>query len=341
MLNAAGISIAILLGVPLGVLAALRRGRFLDRAARRGQRLVHEHARLRARAVCPLPVRLRGRLFPLFGPGEWVLDRFHHLALPAHRARAARHGLHDALHARGDARAARHGLRGVRAGPRARQLPRHREVRVSQRADPGGDGGRAAVHRAPDRLGPRRDCLRPARPRHAARQRRHRRGLPDGAGTAALHRGLDHLRQHRRRRPLRVHRPARRSSRRRRADGDAGRDDGADPLVRPPGRAPAGCRPSSCVLSWLVVGTVVFLAIFGTLDRAVRPAGPGPARHERPAVLRALARHRRARTRHLLAHHRGSGLRDHRAFRRRLHGPARGQRPGHPLRLSWAARPTW
>ncbi len=83
MLNAAGILIAIVVGIPLGVLAALRRGRFLDRL------LVAVSVFFMSTPVFALGLfalyllGFRVGLFPLFGPGEWVLDRFHHLALPA------------------------------------------------------------------------------------------------------------------------------------------------------------------------------------------------------------------------------------------------------------------
>ncbi len=83
MLNAAGIFIAITLGVPLGLLAAVRRGRFLD------QLLVAVSVLFMSTPVFALGLfalyllGFEAGWFPLFGPGEWVLDRFHHLALPA------------------------------------------------------------------------------------------------------------------------------------------------------------------------------------------------------------------------------------------------------------------
>ena len=83
MLNAAGILIAIVVGIPLGVLAALRRGRFLDRM------LVAISVFFMSTPVFALGLfalyllGYKAGMFPLFGPGEWVLDRFHHLALPA------------------------------------------------------------------------------------------------------------------------------------------------------------------------------------------------------------------------------------------------------------------
>lgn len=83
MLNAAGILIAIVVGIPLGVLAALRRGRFLDRV------LVVISVFFMSTPVFALGLfalyllGYKAGMFPLFGPGEWVLDRFHHLALPA------------------------------------------------------------------------------------------------------------------------------------------------------------------------------------------------------------------------------------------------------------------
>lgn len=82
-LNIAGIAIAILVGVPLGVLAALRRGRLLDRA------LVTISVFFMSTPVFALGLfalylfGFRAGLFPLFGPGEGFFDRIHHLALPA------------------------------------------------------------------------------------------------------------------------------------------------------------------------------------------------------------------------------------------------------------------
>ncbi|MEO5634662.1 ABC transporter permease [Gaiella sp.] len=82
-LNIAGIALAILVGVPLGVLAALRRGRFLDRA------LVTISVFFMSTPVFALGLfalylfGFRAGLFPLFGPGEGLVDRIHHLALPA------------------------------------------------------------------------------------------------------------------------------------------------------------------------------------------------------------------------------------------------------------------
>jgi peptide/nickel transport system permease protein len=82
-LNAVGILLAITLGIPLGVLAAVRRGRALDRV------LVAISVFFMSTPVFALALfalyllGFKAGLFPLFGPGEWVLDRLHHLALPA------------------------------------------------------------------------------------------------------------------------------------------------------------------------------------------------------------------------------------------------------------------
>ena len=82
-LNIAGILIAILVGVPLGVLAALRRGRFVDRA------LVTISVFFMSTPVFALGLfalylfGFRAGLFPLFGPGEGFIDRIYHLTLPA------------------------------------------------------------------------------------------------------------------------------------------------------------------------------------------------------------------------------------------------------------------
>ena len=82
-LNGMGILIAIGLGVPLGVLAALRRGRVLDRV------LVAVSVLLMSTPAFALAMFLlyfagfKAGLFPLFGPGDWLVSRTHHLALPA------------------------------------------------------------------------------------------------------------------------------------------------------------------------------------------------------------------------------------------------------------------
>lgn len=82
-LNVAALVVSLLLGIPLGVLAALRRGRTLDRA------LVALSVFFMSTPVFALGLfalyllAFRAGLFPLFGPGEWFLDRAHHLALPA------------------------------------------------------------------------------------------------------------------------------------------------------------------------------------------------------------------------------------------------------------------
>jgi len=82
-LNLAALVISLCLGVPLGVLAALRRGRALDRV------LVSISVFFMSTPVFALGLfalyllGFKAGLFPLFGPGEWFLDRVHHLALPA------------------------------------------------------------------------------------------------------------------------------------------------------------------------------------------------------------------------------------------------------------------
>jgi peptide/nickel transport system permease protein len=82
-LNGMGIVIAICLGIPLGVVAALRRGRFLDRS------LVAVSVLLMSTPAFALALFLlyflgfKAGLFPLYGPGDWVVSRVHHLALPA------------------------------------------------------------------------------------------------------------------------------------------------------------------------------------------------------------------------------------------------------------------
>lgn len=82
-LNSAGILLAILIGVPLGVLAALRRGRFLDRLLVVVSVLFMSTPAFALALVLLYLLGFKAGWFPLFGPGEGVVDRAHHLALPA------------------------------------------------------------------------------------------------------------------------------------------------------------------------------------------------------------------------------------------------------------------
>jgi len=82
-LNAGGIAIAILLGIPLGVLAALRRGRFLDRLLVTISVLFMSTPAFALGLFALYFLGFKAGLFPLYGPGTWVIDRLHHLLLPA------------------------------------------------------------------------------------------------------------------------------------------------------------------------------------------------------------------------------------------------------------------
>ena len=82
-LNAAGIVVAVGLGIPLGVLAALRRGRFLDRLLVTVSVLFMSTPAFALGLFALYFLGFRLGWFPLFGPGTWVIDRAHHLALPA------------------------------------------------------------------------------------------------------------------------------------------------------------------------------------------------------------------------------------------------------------------
>jgi peptide/nickel transport system permease protein len=82
-LNAAGIAIAILLGIPFGVLAALRRGRLLDRILVTVSVLFMSTPAFALGLFMLYFLGFKAGLFPLYGPGSWVISRVHHLALPA------------------------------------------------------------------------------------------------------------------------------------------------------------------------------------------------------------------------------------------------------------------
>lgn len=82
-LNLAGIAIAILLGIPLGVLAALRRGRALDRLLVTVSVLFMSTPAFALALFALYFLGFKAGWFPLYGPGSWVISRAHHLALPA------------------------------------------------------------------------------------------------------------------------------------------------------------------------------------------------------------------------------------------------------------------
>jgi len=82
-LNVAGIMIAVLLGIPLGVLAALRRGRALDRLLVTVSVLFMSTPAFALGLFALYFLGFKAGLFPLYGPGSWMLSRLHHLALPA------------------------------------------------------------------------------------------------------------------------------------------------------------------------------------------------------------------------------------------------------------------
>jgi peptide/nickel transport system permease protein len=82
-LNGAGIFIAIALGIPLGVLAAIRRGRLVDRLLVTVSVLFMSTPAFALGLFALYFFAFKLGLFPLYGPGSWVLDRVHHLTLPA------------------------------------------------------------------------------------------------------------------------------------------------------------------------------------------------------------------------------------------------------------------
>ena len=82
-LNLAGIAIAVLLGIPLGVLAALYRGRALDRLLVTVSVLFMSTPAFALALFALYFLGFKAGWFPLYGPGSWVFGRVHHLALPA------------------------------------------------------------------------------------------------------------------------------------------------------------------------------------------------------------------------------------------------------------------
>jgi peptide/nickel transport system permease protein len=82
-LNVGGILVALLLGIPLGVLAAVHRGRYLDRAAVAFTIGAGNAPAFVVSIVFLYVFGLELGWFPLFGDGTSAFtDRIHHLALP-------------------------------------------------------------------------------------------------------------------------------------------------------------------------------------------------------------------------------------------------------------------
>ncbi|MGN6109633.1 MAG: ABC transporter permease [Kofleriaceae bacterium] len=79
----AAIALQLLIGVPLGVLGAVRRGRWPDRAAELVALIGQSAPSFVVGTVLMYVVAYRWGLFPLGGYGEGFSDRLRHLALPA------------------------------------------------------------------------------------------------------------------------------------------------------------------------------------------------------------------------------------------------------------------
>jgi len=82
-LNLAGILFAIVVGVPLGIVAALRRGLAVDRVLVGVSVFFMSTPAFALGLILLYLLGFKAGLFPLFGPGDWLLSRAHHLALPA------------------------------------------------------------------------------------------------------------------------------------------------------------------------------------------------------------------------------------------------------------------
>ena len=83
VITSAGIFIALLLGIVTGVLAALRRGRLLDRVLSSISILFLSTPTFALALGLLYLLGFRFGWFPIFGSGEWLGSRLHHLALPA------------------------------------------------------------------------------------------------------------------------------------------------------------------------------------------------------------------------------------------------------------------
>jgi len=83
VITSAGIFIALVLGILTGVLAALRRGRLLDRVLSSISIIFLSTPTFALALGLLYLLGFRFGWFPIFGSGEWIGSRLHHLALPA------------------------------------------------------------------------------------------------------------------------------------------------------------------------------------------------------------------------------------------------------------------
>lgn len=83
LLNGGGVVTSLLIGVPMGIVAALRRGRILDRVLVSFAMLFGSSPAFVVAIGALYLFGVRLGWFPLFGAGSGVGDRFHHLLLPA------------------------------------------------------------------------------------------------------------------------------------------------------------------------------------------------------------------------------------------------------------------
>ena len=118
-LNLGGIGFALLFGVPLGVIAAMRRGRALDRAVVSFTIFAGNAPAFVVSLIALYVFGLKLGVVPAVRRGLDELRRPGAASGAAHdRAGHRRHGADHADHARGDARAARPGLHRLRPLPR-------------------------------------------------------------------------------------------------------------------------------------------------------------------------------------------------------------------------------
>ncbi len=203
--------IAILIGIPAGVIAAVRRGKASDHAAtdRGADRPVG--AALLARPADDHLVRGR----PALAAGDRATCRcatrstnLRHMVMPCIVLGTGLRREPDAPDALGDARLARIRLRADGAGEGPERVERDRRARASQQPDHGRDPDRARLRRAHLRCGRDGDDLRHRRLRTPLDRRDQHARLPDDPGHRARHGAGVRGRQPRRRRHLLGARPA-------------------------------------------------------------------------------------------------------------------------------------
>ena len=188
-LGLVGLSLALIISIPLGILAAVRENTWIDRAVTMFTMVGQAVPSFWLALILMIVLGLHLGILPISGTGTWqhfvmpgIVLAF--TAIPA-LTRLTRSGMIEAM--------ASDYIRTARQGPVAR--PHHLQARAAQRRDPGGVDRRGAARLHAGRLDRDRDRVRAAR-RRLSRLGEHREERFSGGPGGRAGAGLDLYRPH-------------------------------------------------------------------------------------------------------------------------------------------------